>query len=67
MLQSCYHNAGQNHDIRVTNGSLEYVVQFIHLGTTVTNPNLREKLRGDWILVMLATFSPEPFIFLYTV
>jgi hypothetical protein len=40
------------------------VAQSKHLGTTVANQNLiQNKLREDWIRVMLATFSQEPFVF----
>jgi hypothetical protein len=34
---SCHQNAGQNHNITIANRSLENVVQFKFLGTTVTN------------------------------
>jgi hypothetical protein len=37
---SCRQNAGQNHDIRITNRSLKNVAQFEYFGMTVTNQNL---------------------------
>jgi hypothetical protein len=37
----CHHqNAGQNHDIKIAYRSIENVVQFKYLGTTVTNQSL---------------------------
>jgi hypothetical protein len=35
MLLCRYQDAGQNHDIKIENRSLENVSQFINLGTTV--------------------------------
>jgi hypothetical protein len=40
MLLSHHQNAGQNHDIKTANRSLENVVQFRYLGTTITHQNL---------------------------
>jgi ribosomal protein S2 len=40
MLLSCHQNAGQNHDIKITNRCFENVAQFRYLGRTVTNQNL---------------------------
>jgi hypothetical protein len=37
MLLSQHQNAGQNHDIRVTNRCFENVSQFKYFGMTVTN------------------------------
>jgi hypothetical protein len=37
MLPSHHQNAGQNHNIRIANRSVENVAQFKFLGTTVTN------------------------------
>jgi hypothetical protein len=62
MLLSHDQNAGQNRDIKIANRSFESVSQFKYLETTVTNQNLiQKKLRGDWILVMLATIQPRAF------
>jgi hypothetical protein len=38
-LLSHHQNAGQNHDIKITNRCFENVVQFRYLETTVTNKN----------------------------
>jgi hypothetical protein len=40
MLLSRHQNAGQNHNIKIGDRSLENVAQFKYLGTTVTNQNL---------------------------
>jgi ribosomal protein S2 len=40
MSLSHHQNAGQNHDIDITNKCFETMVQFRYLGTTVTNQNL---------------------------
>jgi hypothetical protein len=40
MLMSYHQNAGQNHDMKISNRSFENVAQFIYLGTTITNQNL---------------------------
>jgi hypothetical protein len=40
MLLSRRQNAGQDHDIKVENRSLENEAQFKYLGTAVTNQNL---------------------------
>jgi hypothetical protein len=45
MLLSRQQNAGQNHDIKIANITLENVVQLKYLRATVTNQNM--KLRGD--------------------
>jgi hypothetical protein len=56
MLLSRHQKSGQNHDIKITSRSLENVSQFTYLGMTVAHQNLIQgKLRGDLILVMLAT------------
>jgi hypothetical protein len=45
MLLSRRKNAGQNHDIKITNRSLESVAQFKYLGT-VRNQNLiKERIK----------------------
>jgi hypothetical protein len=45
-LLSPHQNAGQNHDLKITNRSFENVEQFIYLGTTVKNQNLiQEKIK----------------------
>jgi hypothetical protein len=40
MLLSCHQNAGQNHDIKITNRCFDSVAQFKYLGMTATNQNL---------------------------
>jgi hypothetical protein len=40
MLLSRHQNAGQNHDMKITNRSFENVAQFKYLGMTVINQNL---------------------------
>jgi hypothetical protein len=40
MLLSRHQNAGQIHDIKISNTSFENVAQFKYLGTTITNDNL---------------------------
>jgi hypothetical protein len=40
MLLSHHQNVGQNWDIKIANISIENVIQFKYLGTTVTNQNL---------------------------
>jgi hypothetical protein len=40
MLLSRHQNAGQNHDINITNIYFENVAKFRELGTTITNQNL---------------------------
>jgi hypothetical protein len=41
MLLSRQKNKGQNHYIKIANGCFENVTQFVYLGTTVTNQNLK--------------------------
>jgi hypothetical protein len=43
MLLSRHQNAGQNHDIKIANGSFENMAQLKYLGTTVKNQNLVQK------------------------
>jgi hypothetical protein len=65
MLLSRHQNVGQNRDIKIAKKSFENVSQFKYLGTTVTNQNLiQEEIRGDWILVRLATIRSRPFCLL---
>jgi hypothetical protein len=60
MLLSRHQNTGQTHDIKMANRCFENVKHFKYFGTPVTiRIWFRRKLRGDWILVMLATISPE--------
>jgi hypothetical protein len=48
MLLSHNQNAGQNHDIKISNRCLEKVEQFRYLGTTIINRNLiQEEIKGD--------------------
>jgi hypothetical protein len=47
MLLSYYQNAGQNHDIKIANRSIENMAQFRYLGMTVMNQNLiQEEIKG---------------------
>jgi len=39
MFRSSYQNVGKNHNLVLTNRSFENVVQFRHVGKTVTNKN----------------------------
>jgi hypothetical protein len=56
MLLSLHQNVGQNPDIKIASRSFENVSQLKYFRMTVMNQNLiQRKLRGDWILVMLAT------------
>jgi hypothetical protein len=49
MLLSHNQNAGQNHNIKITNRSFETVAHFIYLGMTVTNQNLiKEEIKRRW-------------------
>ena len=42
-------NAGQSHNIKMDNSSLERVEEFRYLGTTLTNPNsIQEEIKGRW-------------------
>jgi hypothetical protein len=40
LSMSRHQNAGRNHDMKISNRSLENVAQFKYLGTTVKNQNL---------------------------
>jgi hypothetical protein len=40
MLLSRHQNAGQNHNVKIGDRSVEYVAQFKYFGTTVTNQKL---------------------------
>jgi hypothetical protein len=45
----CYQNAGQNHNIKVGNKSLENLVTLKYLGMMVTNQNyIHDKLRAGY-------------------
>jgi hypothetical protein len=65
ILLYCQQNVGRNREIKITNMSFGNVSQFKYLGTTV---QIRiwfgRKLRGDWILVMLATIRSRTFYLL---
>jgi hypothetical protein len=40
-------NAGQNHDIKISNRCYENVAQFRNVGTTITNENfIQEEIKG---------------------
>jgi hypothetical protein len=46
ILLSRHQNAGQNHNIKISNSSFKNVAHFKYLGTTVTNQNLiQEKIK----------------------
>jgi hypothetical protein len=48
MLLFRHQIAGQNEDIKIASRSFENMVQFKHLGATVTNQNLiQDELRAD--------------------
>jgi hypothetical protein len=65
MLLTRHRYMGQNRHIGIANRSFENASQFKYLGTTVTNQNLiREEIKGDWILVMLATIQSRTFCLL---
>jgi hypothetical protein len=40
MLKSCHQSAGQNHNIKIANRSVENAANFKYLGMTVKNQNL---------------------------
>jgi hypothetical protein len=40
MLLSCHQNAGQNHDIKIANGSFKNVAQCSYFGTIITSQDL---------------------------
>jgi hypothetical protein len=42
-MLSQHQNAGQNHDIKIANGSFENVAQFRYFGMPVTNQNLLQE------------------------
>jgi len=42
-----HHNARQNHNIKVPNKFLKYVIKFKYMGTTVTNQIFMKKLRAQ--------------------
>jgi hypothetical protein len=47
MVQSQHQNAGQDHNVRTDNSSLERVEQFKYLGTTLTNQNsIQEEIKS---------------------
>jgi hypothetical protein len=46
MLLSHRQTAGENHDIRISNRSVENVTQFKYFGTTVTNVNIIQEEIG---------------------
>jgi hypothetical protein len=39
MVVSCHQNVGQNHSLLIAKISLENMVMFKYLGTTITNQN----------------------------
>jgi hypothetical protein len=48
MLLSRHHNAGQNHDIKISNGFFESEAEFKYFETTATKQNsILGKLGGD--------------------
>jgi hypothetical protein len=62
MLLSRQQNAGQNHDIKITNRSFENLAHFIYLGMTVRNQNfIQEELMGRLDLVMFRCHSVQNF------
>jgi hypothetical protein len=65
MLLSRHQNAGQNLDIEIGNRSFENVSQFQYFWEWQQQIKIsRSKLRGDWILVTLATIRSRTFCLL---
>jgi hypothetical protein len=65
MLLSSHQSAGQNHDIKTANRSLDHVAQLKYLGTAVTiKIRFRGKLRRDWIWVVFANIQSRNFCLL---
>jgi hypothetical protein len=64
-LLSRHHTAGQNHDIKIANTSVENVPLFKYLGTTDTSndfdPGGNYEETEFWRCLL--PFSPEPFVY----
>jgi hypothetical protein len=62
VLLSRHQNVSQSRDTKIANRSFENVSQFKYLRVTLPNQNLiQRKLRGDSILVLLATIGSRTF------
>jgi hypothetical protein len=65
MLLARHQKTGPNRYIKARNRSIENMLQFKYLDTTVTNQNLIQE--GDWFWLCLLPFCPEAFVFLSAV
>jgi di/tripeptidase len=62
ILISHNQNAGQNHNIKITNGAFENMAKFKYFGTTTTNKNvIHEEIKSRLNWVMLASIQFRSF------